>query len=118
MKKILALAVVAVFVFALPSLAGEEKKGEKMMAKGTISAWNETDKTFTMKDESGKEMSFMWKENSQKQGMGKTGEMAMVKYTMDKDGKMFANHIWIGQEEIAKAEKSMQDKKSEKAGSH
>lgn len=118
MKKILALAVVAAFLFALPTLAGEEKKGEKMMAKGTISAWNESDKTFTLKDESGKEMSFMWKENSQKQGMGKPGEMAMVKYTMEKDGKMLANHIWIGQEEIAKAEKSMQDKKTEKAGSH
>src|SRR6266850_7198310 len=104
MKKFLALAVVAAFVLALPALADTTKKSEKhgMWAKGTITAWDDATKTVKVKDESGKEMSITWNDQTKVTGTAKVGEMVKVEYKKEKD-MMMATHVIIGKENIEKA---------------
>jgi hypothetical protein len=118
MKKLLSLASVATFILALPALAGDEKMDKSEWAKGTISAWDDAGKTFKVKDDAGKEWSFTRKETCQLHGTAKTGEPTMVEFTKDEDGKAWAHHVYVGKDEIAKAEKMMKEKESQKAGAH
>jgi len=104
MKKVLALAVVAAFVFAIPALAGNDKKSEHgmMWAKGTITSMDEASKMMKVKDESGKEMSITWNEKTKMDGAAKVGEMVKVSYKMEKES-MMATHVIVGKENIEKA---------------
>lgn len=107
MRKLLALAVVTAFVFALPALAGDEQKAEKAMkgswAKGTISAWDEATKTLKVKEENGKEMTFTMNDKTMVHGQAKVGEMVKLEYMKDKEGKPTATHVYVGKEEMDKA---------------
>src|SRR5437867_8750794 len=103
MKKMLALAVVAAFVIAIPALAAEHKTANKeMWAKGTITAWDDATKTMKVKDEAGKEMSITWNANTKVQGTGKVGEMVKVGYRMEKE-TMMAVQVFVGKENMEKA---------------
>jgi|SRR6266850_4177526 len=104
MKKMIALAVVAAFLIAIPALAGEEKKMEKgeMWAKGTITAWDDATKMMKVNDGSGKEMTISWNENTKVQGTAKIGEMVKVGFKKEKD-MMMATHVYVGKENIEKA---------------
>jgi hypothetical protein len=119
MKKFFALAIVAAIVLALPALAGEMKKTDKAeMAKGTISAWDDATKTFKVKEESGTEWTFAMMDKSEVHGTAKVGETVMVKYTKDEAGKMWAHHVFVGKDEIAKAERMQHEKETKKAGTN
>lgn len=106
MKKLFALAVAAVLVCGIMAFAGDSQtkmmdKGDR--AKGTITAWDEATKTFTIKDKDGKEWTFEWNDKTMVHGAGKVGEMVKLQYTKDADGKMWASHVFVGKEEIEKS---------------
>jgi hypothetical protein len=91
-------------VIALPAIAGTAKKADHsgMSAKGTITAWDDATKTMKVKDESGKEMSITWNDQTKVMGTAKVGEMVKVEFKKEKD-TMMATHVIVGKENIEKA---------------
>lgn len=80
-------------------------KPEPAWAEGTIAAWDDAAKSFTVKDKDGKEWAFSWGEEAKVMGKAAVGEMVKVKYKKDKEGKAWATHIFVGKAEIEKAGK-------------
>ncbi|HEY3174821.1 MAG TPA: hypothetical protein VGK94_03575 [Candidatus Polarisedimenticolia bacterium] len=106
MRRLLVLAVAAMFAFGVMAFASEAQtkameKGDH--AKGTITAWDEGTKTMKVKDKDGKEWTFEWNDQTMVHGAPKVGEMVKLDYSKDKDGKMLASHVYVGKEEIGKA---------------
>ena len=103
MRKFLALAIVAAFVLCIPAFAAQTKPAEMAgHAHGTITAWDETSKTFKVKDKNGKEWDFSWNDQTKVTGTPKVGEHVSLEYKKDKDGKAWAIHIAVGKAEMAK----------------
>ena len=98
MRKLIALAVALTFALLLPSLAAahDTHKSSTPHFSGTITSWDDNAKQATVKDSAGKEKSFGWNEKTTVTGTPKVGEHASVKYTKDKDGKIWATHVSIG----------------------
>lgn len=106
MKKVLLLAVAAMLVFGVSAFAAETQT--KAMhkvdhVKGTITAWDDATRTFTVKDKDGKEWSFQWNEKAKVHGTPKVGEMVKLNFTKDEGGKMWAEQVFVGKEEIDKS---------------
>lgn len=96
MKRILALAVAAVFCLTVAALAGDEKMGEKKMG-GTITKLDVENKTMTVKDKEDKEWEINWEDATKMEGgEPKEGEMVHFKAT-EKDGKLWASWIHVGE---------------------
>jgi hypothetical protein len=97
MKKLLALTAAMALGLLLPTVAaakGSQKSTPHF--SGMISTWDDAAKHATVKDSAGKEHSFDWNEKTTISGTPKVGEHASVKYTKDKDGKIWATHVSIG----------------------
>ena len=98
LKKLSALAVVVALaaVLLLPTFAvASEYVLGKPNVDGTITAWDDAAKQATIKDTTGKEISFKWNEKTSIAGTPKVGEHASVAYTPEKDGKNWATHVRI-----------------------
>jgi len=96
-KKMIALATVLTFLFALPTLASQPASKRPVPFKiGTITSWDAATKHAAVKDANGVETSFVWTEKTTVAGTAKVGEHAYVWYKEDKDGKVTATHINIG----------------------
>lgn len=106
MKRILALTVLLAVALCLPVLAGEEKMMDKadksMKAKGTITAWNQETKTFKVEDKAGMAWTFKWNDKTMVNGTPKVGEAVKVEFMKDDSGAMWATHVNIMKEEMAK----------------
>lgn len=105
MKRLLALSVAAIFALGVTAFAADAQtkamaKGEH--AKGTITAWDEATRTMKVKDKDGKEWAFEWNDKTMVHGTPKVGEMVKLEYSKDKDGRMWATHVYVGKEEIEK----------------
>lgn len=98
MKKVLALAVVAVFC-AVVGLAGQHVDGTGV--SGTITKVDMTAKSMVVKTADGKDTTIYWNDATKVQGTPKEGEMVHVK-TMDKDGKAWATWVHVGKMEPKK----------------
>jgi hypothetical protein len=100
MKKILALSVV-VALCAVVVLAGDEKMGDKkMMGKtmeGTITKMDSAGKMMTVKDATGTEKTVYWNDATKVAG-DEMKEGALVHWKgMEKDGKMWATWVHVGE---------------------
>ncbi len=96
-RKLIALAAVAGFALALPTLAATKSTHKATPHfSGTITSWDDAAKQGTVKDSAGKETSFGWNEKTRVTGAPKVGEHASVSYTKDKDGKLWAMHVSVG----------------------
>ena len=99
MKKILALSVV-VALCTVVMLAGDEKMGDKKMGKmneGTISKMDMAGKMMMVKDATGKESSVYWNDATKVSG-DEMKEGALVHWMgMEKDGKMWATKVHVGE---------------------
>ncbi len=104
MKKILALSVVAILC-AVVVLAGDEKMGgKKPMHEGTITKMDTAGKTMTVKDSAGKETAVYWNDATKVEG-DEMKEGALVHWWgSEKDGKMWATKVHVGE---LKAKKKM-----------
>ena len=99
MRKLVAVAMAVIFGLVLPtiSIAKSSHKGTGTPhVSGTITSWDDTAKQATVKESSGKEISFGWNDATKLTGTPKVGEHASVSYTKDKEGKRTATHITIG----------------------
>lgn len=99
MKKFFALAVAVTFALFLPTIAAA-KEGHKSSTphfSGTITSWDDNAKQGSVKDSAGKEHSFGWNEKTTLSGTPKVGEHASIKYSKDKDGKIWATHVSFGE---------------------
>lgn len=92
MKKVLALAVVAVFC-AVVGLAGQHMDGKSI--SGTISKVDMAGKSMVVKTADGKETTIYWNDSTKVQGTPKEGEMVHVK-AAEKDGKTWASSVHVG----------------------
>ncbi len=92
MKKVLALAVVAVFI-AVVGLANQHMAGKSI--EGTISKVDMAGKSMVVKTADGKESTIFWNDSTKLQGTPTEGEMVHVKAT-DKDGKEWATWVHVG----------------------
>ena len=101
MKRLLALVVAVTIVLLLPAvaLAHDSHKSSTPHFSGTITSWDDAAKQGTVKDSAGKEHSFGWNEKTTVTGTPKVGEHASVKYMKDKDGKMWATHVSVGEKQ-------------------
>lgn len=112
MRKLVAMAALAVLAVGVPVLAAQTQSAAKPApewVKGTLTAWDAAAKTCTVKDEAGKEHSFTWNADTKVEGTPKVGEAVQIKYKADKDGKEWATHIHVGKavsEEKKPAKKS------------
>lgn len=105
MKRVLALAVAAVFCLSVAALAGDEKMGEKKMG-GTITKLDTSNKVMTVKDKDDKEWEINWDDSTQMAGgEAKEGEMVHFK-AMEKDGKLWASWIHVGEMKEMKKKKT------------
>lgn len=66
------------------------------LAKGTITAWDESSKQITLKTAGGAETIFAWTDKTELNGTPKVGEAARVEYTKGKDGKLWATEVSVG----------------------
>jgi len=97
MRKLIALGVALTFVLLLPAVAAAaESHKSTPHFSGTITSWDDTAKQATVKDSAGKERSFGWNDKTTVTGTPKVGEHASVKYSKDKDGKIWATHVSVG----------------------
>jgi cobalamin-dependent methionine synthase I len=98
MKKLIAMAVAVILVLGGSTLASAHSthKGAPHVS-GTITAWDDATKQVTVKDSTGKEHSLTWNDQTKVEGAPKVGEHASVTYTKEKDGKMMATHIHVGE---------------------
>ena len=106
MKRMLTTTAVVALLCAGVALAGQTKPmstPEPGWVKGTISAWDESAKTMTVKDEKGKEWTFAWNTETKTMGTPKVGEMVELKYRKEKDGHTLATHVYVGKEQMEKA---------------
>jgi len=92
MKKVLALAVIAVFC-AVVGLANQHMEGKSI--EGTISKVDMAGKSMVVKTADGKETTIYWNDATKLQGTPKEGEMVHVK-AADKDGKSWASWVHVG----------------------
>jgi hypothetical protein len=101
-KKILALSVVAVLC-AVVTLAGGEKMGDKKpMNEGTITKIDMAGKMMTVKDSTGKETAVNWNDTTKVSGE-EMKEGALVHWAgAEKDGKMWATKVHVGEMKIKK----------------
>ncbi len=103
-KKILALSVVAVLC-AVVGLAGEkmvEKKPMGKMNEGTITKMDMAGKMMMVKDATGKETSVYWNDATKVSG-DEMKEGSMVQWAgMEKDGKMWATKVHVGEMKMMK----------------
>lgn len=97
MKRVLALAVVAVFC-AVIGLANAPGDKGGMGMEGTISKLDMTGKSMVVRGADGKETTVYWNESTKVEGVLKEGEMVHVK-TMEKDGKVWASWVHVGKKE-------------------
>ena len=98
MKKVLALAVVAVFC-AVVGLANQHMEGKSIA--GTISKVDMAGKSMVVKTADGKETTIYWNDTTKLQGTPKEGEMVHVKAS-EKDGKAWATSVHVGKMEPKK----------------
>jgi len=106
MKKMLTTTAVVALLCAGVALAGQTKPmstPETGWVKGTITAWDETAKSMTVKDEKGKELTFAWNAETKTMGTPKVGEMVELKYRTEKNGQTLATHVFVGKEQMEKA---------------
>jgi len=101
MKKVLALAAVALLCTAVVALAGDDKMGgDKKMGKameGTITKVDMAGKMMTVKGADGKEATVYWNDSTKVEG-GELKEGSMVHYKgAEKDGKMWATWVHVGE---------------------
>ena len=112
----LAGAILTAPVLVAPVLAADAKpadaKPQNMKLKGTISRWDDATKSFSVKDESGKETSFAWDASTKVEaGDKRAGEPIELAYMTGADGKNMALKIRIGKEAIeSHARKDMSKK--------
>jgi len=99
MKKVWALAVVAVFCLAVVAVAGDEKMekmGHKAM-EGKVTKVDMAAKTMTVKDAAGKEVTIYWNDATKVEG-GELKEGETVHYkAAEKDGKWWATWVHVGE---------------------
>jgi hypothetical protein len=99
MRKVWALASVAVFCLAVAALAGEQKM-EKMEHKGMEGKITKVDmaaKTMTVKDVAGKETTLYWNDSTKVEG-GELKEGETIHYkASEKDGKWWATWVHVGE---------------------
>jgi len=99
MRKVWALAIVAVLCLAVVAVAGDDKMG-KMDGKkveGTISKLDMAGKSMTVKDASGAETTVYWSDATKVEGGDlKEGQTVHVK-AAEKDGKMWASWVHVGE---------------------
>jgi hypothetical protein len=95
MKKVLALAVIAVFC-AVVGLANQHMEGKTV--EGTITKVDATAKSMVVKTADGKETTFYWSDTTKVMGTPKEGETVHIK-AVEKDGKMWANAVHVGKME-------------------
>ena len=101
-----AFALVLVVSIALASFTPLLAADDHKTAKGTITKWDDKGKSFTVKDKAGKEMTFTWDEKTVVAGSAKKeGETVLVKYTIERGDKNWANHVYVGDKEIKKHQK-------------
>jgi Domain of unknown function (DUF5666) len=98
MKKVLALAVIAVFC-AVVGLANQPMEGKGV--EGTISKVDMAGKSFVVKTADGKETTYYWNDTTKVQGTLKEGETVHVQ-AAEKDGKMWASAVHVGKLEPKK----------------
>ena len=92
MKKVLALAVIAVFC-AVVGLANQHMEGKGV--EGTITKVDMAGKSLVVKTADGKETTYYWSDTTKVQGTLKEGETVHVT-AAEKDGKMWASALHVG----------------------
>ena len=97
LRKLIVLAVGVVLVVALPTIAAatDGHKGRPHVT-GTITSWDDSAKQATMKDSAGKPFVFRWNEKTQFTGKPQVGDHALVSYTKDEDGEVWAKYVSVG----------------------
>lgn len=96
MKRVLALAVAAVICLSAAALAGGDKMGGKKMG-GTVTKLDTENKMMTVKDKDNKEWEINWNDSTKLEGGElKEGELVHFKAT-EKDGKMWATWLHVGE---------------------
>ena len=99
MRKVWALAVVAVLCLAVVAIAGDDKMGkmEGKKVEGTITKVDTAAKMMTVKDAAGQETAVYWNDSTKVEGGElKEGQMVHVKAS-EKDGKMWASWVHVGE---------------------
>ena len=95
MKKLTVLLALAIFAVSLAAVAGEGKKGEKVVA-GTISALDVANRSMTVTDGKSVGWTILWSDSTRvKGGELKDGEAVEIGY-VEADGKMWASWIKVG----------------------
>src|SRR5262245_31397519 len=86
-KRVLALAIVAALVLCVPAIADQTKPaaGKPDHIKGTITAWDDATKTFTVKGKDDKEYAFSWNDATKVNGTPKVGEEVKVEFAKEGD---------------------------------
>ncbi|HEY3204550.1 MAG TPA: hypothetical protein VGL03_12935 [Thermoanaerobaculia bacterium] len=103
MRKVLALAVIAVFCAAVGLAHGG--KG----IEGTISKLDMAGKSMVVKAADGTETTVYWNDSTKVQGTLKEGEIVHIK-SSEKDGKVWATSVHVGKMEPKKAEPKTEPK--------
>lgn len=95
MRKLWALAVVAVLCLAAVAVAGEDRMGKAM--EGKITKVDMAAKMMTVKDAAGKESTIYWNDATKVEG-GELKEGATIHYkATEKDGKWWASWVHVGE---------------------
>jgi len=96
MRKVWAVAVVAVLCLSVVAVAGEDKMGGKAM-EGKITKVDMAAKMMMVKDAAGKESTIYWNDATKVEG-GELKEGATVHYkAAEKDGKWWATWVHVGE---------------------
>ncbi|MDQ5871047.1 MAG: hypothetical protein M3547_02440 [Acidobacteriota bacterium] len=95
MKKLTVLLALAIFAVSLAAVAGEGKKGEKVVS-GTISALDVANRSLTVTDAKNVGWTVLWNDSTRvKGGELKEGEAVELGY-VEADSKMWASWIKVG----------------------
>jgi hypothetical protein len=90
MRKALALALAVVIAAAMPALATGKTHAKDETFKGTVTAVDDSAKSFTVKGDDGKEMQFSWTDTTK--GKPTANEMVVVHYKVN-EGKDIATSV-------------------------
>lgn len=95
MKKLTVLLALAIFAVSLAAVAGEGKKGEKVVS-GTISALDVANRSLTVTDAKNVGWTVLWNDSTRVRGGElKEGEAVELGY-VEADSKMWASWIKVG----------------------
>ncbi len=87
------ILVVLVLTFVTPLLATQGKQAPSPQIIGIVESWNETERLFTIADDSGKRWILTWNEGTMFLSRPSVGDRIKVAYATDPEGSVRALRI-------------------------